>query len=612
MNKMTNTLALLLFATMLTNCANEKSHIKSAAPQNNSEVGYVVKDSTISRQALEAFVIKNHGQLRMVNEKHHISEIFGIAKETIVKELAPDSIFKNSVKKIQKLKTPEQILTTFDDKEEDEKKSEDEESSKFLDCKEDPSVIEMVMAPTPVFTVSLKDSEEPPVTISQNGNLALDSLEQIVNLKLEAKNFTSKTVEVKSLIKIFMPSHTGADPVTIDSSDFEFKLPMAGTYQVVAGVQSKPGAACRFISLGFFSSDNPELETVTQENIDFVAAQIETTMFSHLEQINALEAQEVSGDKEVLVAILDTGIDYNHPMLNKKIALNESEIPDNGIDDDDNGMVDDYIGIDLAFGDAFPFDDGAHGTHVAGLIGAEVTGVSQNVKFIPVKVGSGIGVDMASTISGIYYAVDRGAQIINASLGAYEYFKEEQDADVIEEIAAFANEMKKAIEYASKNNVLFVSSSGNGDLNDGKSMDNDVRDIYPASLDVDNILSVTALDENNKLAPYANFGKTSVDIAAPGGIRELPLFSTVPTGSISATSYNGMNGTSMAAPVAAGVAALVLSSNPDLTPSELINILMKSGDKLESLKDITVSGSIVNALTAVENSSSSQLLDLMI
>lgn len=595
MSNMFNCSALVLSCLIGLGCAQENSHIVTKAPQSNAEVGFVIKDCSVSQNLLQDFVVKNNGQMRVVNQKHCITEVYGIDKATIVNELSPKSIFKNSVKKlkINSQQSPQSLLTLSDD--ETEESTED-----TIDCKENPSMLEMLSAPTPVFTVSIEGEEES-LTTREHVSIAIESLDKVIKVKLETKSFLS-VVESNTLMKVVMPRFSGADPVTIPGTEFELKLPMAGTYQVVAAAQSKPGAACKFISMDIFSSDNPELIEVSAEQIDFVTEQIDLSIFPHLEQINAIEAQAMAPDEEVIVAILDTGIDYNNPMLNNKILLNEDEIPNNGIDDDGNGMVDDYIGPDLAFGDAFPYDDMAHGTHVAGLIGAEFTGVSQNVKFIPVKVGSGMGLDIASVISGIYYSVDRGAQIINASLGSYELFEDEADEETLQELQELLESITEAIEYAKENNVLFITSSGNGDLNDGESMDNDQRAHYPSSIDLDNILSITAVDEDNELAPYANYGKTSVDLSAPGGIQELPLLSTIP-GNISNQVYGGMNGTSMATPVVAGVAALLLSDNPDLTPSEVISILMESGDKVEGLKDITASGAVVNAAAALEQDS---------
>jgi subtilisin family serine protease len=265
--------------------------------------------------------------------------------------------------------------------------------------------------------------------------------------------------------------------------------------------------------------------------------------------IHATEAwRYTTGDKRVIVAVIDTGIDYLHEDLRDNIWVNEKEIPFNGIDDDGNGVVDDYMGYDFVSNDSDPFDDNEHGTHVAGIIGAKgnneigTVGVCWNVSLMALKAfdeqGNGT-VDDA--ISAIEYAVQNGARIINASWGLDER----------------SRALEEAVQRASDAGVLFVAAAGNN-RTDAPS--------YPAFFD--SVLSVGATDNKDARAIFSNYGAT-VDAAAPGD----NIFSTLPE-----NSYGFLSGTSMAAPHVSGIAALVLSRFPNYSRQELFDILINSVD----------------------------------
>jgi subtilisin family serine protease len=240
---------------------------------------------------------------------------------------------------------------------------------------------------------------------------------------------------------------------------------------------------------------------------------------------------------------------------------NPNEIPGNGLDDDNNGMVDDVFGFNAILGNGNITDDNGHGTHVAGTIGAVgnnglgVSGVSWSVNLMAVKsLGENGGGLISDIAEGILYAVDQGADVINASL----------------ESPFFQNSIKEAIEYAEENNVIFVAAAGNeGNNNDGSPR-------YPASYDVPNIVAVASLEQSGELSSFSNFGKSSVDIAAPGG----DILSTHLT---SSSSYASLNGTSMAAPHVSGVLALLIQEFPDETYSRYIDRLYQGGFPLKSV-----------------------------
>jgi len=218
-----------------------------------------------------------------------------------------------------------------------------------------------------------------------------------------------------------------------------------------------------------------------------------------------------TGSKDVIVAVIDEGVNISHEDLKRNIWLNADEIPNNGEDDDENGYVDDIRGYDFYNDDETVYDaeDGdRHGTHVAGIIGAQgnngvgVAGVNWNVSIMPVKFLGPDGGDDFAGAEAIVYAVDNGAKVINCSWGG------EGDSPIIEE----------AIDYANDHGVLIAAAAGN----DGMSTDSYA--FWPASSDSPNVISVAATDENDELAPFSNFGERTVDIGAPG----VDVTSTIP------------------------------------------------------------------------------------
>lgn len=274
------------------------------------------------------------------------------------------------------------------------------------------------------------------------------------------------------------------------------------------------------------------------------------------------------------VAILDTGADLDHPDLVENLWQNPGEIPDNGKDDDKNGYVDDVNGVDIRNGGA-PVDTNGHGTHVAGLVGARgnnalgVTGVCWSAKLMVVKFMSVFGRGKpGDAASGIRYAVREGARIVNASFGT----------------SSQNEELNDAIAYAKSKGALVVVAAGN----DGKNIDKSPT--YPASSTSANILAVAATTSKGGLASFSNYGKTAVDVAAPGD----DILSTWLRGG-----YNTLDGTSMASPVVAGVAAMVRQQNPKLSYKTIKDIVRKDAAKPSSLSGKTVYGGRANLQRAL-------------
>ncbi|HMA91728.1 MAG TPA: S8 family peptidase, partial [Polyangiaceae bacterium] len=270
----------------------------------------------------------------------------------------------------------------------------------------------------------------------------------------------------------------------------------------------------------------------------------------HLPIIQAPQAWDTAnGSPNVVVAVIDTGIDLTHPDLVNVIWSNPNESSD-GADNDGNGLVDDVHGWNFLGNNADLTDSTGHGTHVAGLIGAEknnsvgVAGVASGVKIMPLVVGD--TAPASAVVSAIYYAATHGANIINMSFGGHETF----------------NGARAAIDYAVARGVLLVASANNWSSEEYN---------YPAVYQ--DVLAVAATDPNDRRASLSNYGSW-VDIAAPGQA----VFSTFPP-----SSYMAVSGTSQAAPIVAGVAALVKSVHPGWTAEQVRAQLLASADDLDAL-----------------------------
>ena len=298
--------------------------------------------------------------------------------------------------------------------------------------------------------------------------------------------------------------------------------------------------------------------------------------------IDAPEAWDITtGDPNIVVAVIDTGVDYNHPDLAANMWVNTGEIAGNGIDDDNNGCIDDIHGCDFLNGDGDPMDDNGHGTHVSGTIAGVgdnsigVAGVSWKARIMALKFlganGSGSTEDAFAAIN---YATAMGARIMNNSWGG----------------GAFDQALLDAIEAARDQGVLFVASAGNS------SIDTDSNTVYPAGYDVDNIIAVAATDHNDSPASFTNYGQTSVDLGAPG----VNTYSTLPGGG-----YGNKSGTSMASPHVSGAAALILAQNPARDAVSIKTRLLWTTDHKQTLHGITLTGGRLNVNNALRCDDSS-------
>ncbi len=296
--------------------------------------------------------------------------------------------------------------------------------------------------------------------------------------------------------------------------------------------------------------------------------------------IDAPEAWETStGSRSVLVGVLDTGVDATHPDLRDNIWINPGEIPDDGIDNDGNGFIDDVSGWDFYSEDNMPADSNGHGTRAAGILGAignnglGVAGVCWEVSIVPIRFVGDAG-PISDAIDSINYATLLGVDLTSNS---WRHFT------VLDQQSLF---LQAAIALAGDADSLFVAGSGNENRNI------DAQPVFPASYTLPNIITVGATAQSDIRASFSNYGPVSVDLAAPG----VSILTTTPS-----ESYINFSGTSAATPFVAGSAALLRSIVPDLPALEAKRFLLENVDPISNLAPTTVSGGRLNVANAVES-----------
>ena len=259
--------------------------------------------------------------------------------------------------------------------------------------------------------------------------------------------------------------------------------------------------------------------------------------------MDVLEAWNIqTGDPDLIIAVIDEGVVWDHPDLANNMWVNTGEIAGNGVDDDGNGFVDDVYGYDFYNNDGDPRDEGGHGTHVAGTICAEannsegIVGVVQQCKIMALRFLGPQGGTTSGGIASLDYAVQMGATISNNSWGG----------------GGFSQALYDSIAAARDADHVFLAAAGN----DGTNNDNIPH--YPSNYNLSNVISVAATDNNDLRASFSNYGATSVDIGAPG----VDIASTY-TLTSSGLVYSYLSGTSMATPNVTGVVALIRSEFPD-------------------------------------------------
>ncbi len=290
--------------------------------------------------------------------------------------------------------------------------------------------------------------------------------------------------------------------------------------------------------------------------------------------IDGVEAWDTStGDASFVIAIIDTGTQWNHPDLDANIWMNAGEVV-NGVDDDGNGLIDDIRGWDFWDNDNNPTDGSGHGTHTGGTVGAEgnngigVAGVNWQCELMALRFLGPNGGYTSGAISSVQYAHDKGVKVSNNSWGG----------------GGFSNSLFNAINATKSVGHLFIAASGNSNRN----TDNNPH--YPSSYNLDNIISVAATDNRDRRASFSNYGANSVDLGAPGVDIASTYFGN---------QYVWMSGTSMAAPHVAGVVALVYAQNPGWTYQQVRDQIFNTVRPVSSMDGITVTGGVLNANDAL-------------
>lgn len=285
----------------------------------------------------------------------------------------------------------------------------------------------------------------------------------------------------------------------------------------------------------------------------------------------------------VIVGVVDGMVDTTHQQLADNILVNSAEIPNNGLDDDHNGYVDDYKGVQINSETNDPVSN-RHGSHVTGIIVADptkgpVSGVAPKAKVVPAQfISNNGGGSIGDAIVALNYVATRGAKIINMSWG-------------MDPCIDIPN-LRATLKDLNAKGILLVTAAGNGDSR-GVGINMDITPSFPSAYNFSNQINVAAATTNQILAGFSNYGTNSVHVAAPG----VGIYSTTPQNQIET-----MSGTSMAAPMVSGAAALLMSAIPTATPAQIKQALMSAVTRPPTPLNVK-SGGVINvydALTALK------------
>jgi subtilisin family serine protease len=331
---------------------------------------------------------------------------------------------------------------------------------------------------------------------------------------------------------------------------------------------------------------NVNVDFFEQDAISWVETVPNDSQYGQLWGMTAIDAPNAwnlgTGSRGVVVAVIDTGVDYNHVDLSANIWTNPGEIAGNGIDDDRNGFIDDVHGYDFANNDGNPMDDNGHGTHVSGTIAA----VGNNASGVA-------GVNWSSSVMALKFLDANGSGSLSDAVRAINYatmMRTRYGVNVRVTSnswggGGYYSSLYTAIQNSNRADILFVAAAGN----EGKNTD--AAPSYPACYNCTNVISVAAVDSSNRLASFSNYGVVSVDLAAPG----VSIYSTVP-----GNRYAYYSGTSMATPHVAGVAALAFAAAPSATMTQVRNAILQGAKPVSSLTGKVATGGMLNAYNTLQ------------
>jgi subtilisin family serine protease len=539
--RIARTVGTVLGLATLVSCGQDKGEIKFRAveaPQSENQTGWVVdlSDKNYSDKKTEELLQEIEsfgGRVRSINPAHGLFEIFDISRAQLERIAPADVIQKNKFWRKKNRQETNEMLESY--------------------CPQVPGAPKMELKAS-TATRTLK-AEEPEIFKRDAQKITF--------------NVTMAGTPTNYRWEVYGPSTSAFNGNKFSDSDATLTPDELGEYNVFLLVKLANNKACwrRFLIgvTGNAAYNGPGSEKL--QPVDTRLAQ-----FPHLAALGLKNAWATTEGAKTKIAILDTGVDYNHPDLAGNMALNLADQEGDSKDNDMNKFTDDYLGWDFVNNDNSPYDDEMHGTHVAGLA-ASLVGVAPKSSVIAVKVLGPFGGDMATLAGGIYYAVDRGAKIINMSLGG----------------SSSSNTLAKAMNYAEAHGVLVVVAAGND------AEDIDLKPTYPASLTNSNILVVAATDLTGALTDYTNVGPIAVDVACPGGSdADGGLLSAFYTNRLS-KKYVRAQGTSMASPLVAGVAALVLSANPNFKAQDIKNLIITRGTERSEYQGKVGSTKLVSA-----------------
>ncbi|MEG5140425.1 MULTISPECIES: S8 family serine peptidase [unclassified Microcoleus] len=409
------------------------------------------------------------------------------------------------------------------------------------------------------------------INTKSNFNLRLDGLRADADVKLIQDRNRNGVVDSGEVIRSSEESGTVPDVINVSnlvpgtyyvrvssySGSTNYNLSLSATsVPVVPDITTPSGPFNSNYGYGLVNANAAVSSTLNRSSLFPALPDLGGTNWA-LDVINAPEVwnQNITGNG-IVVAVVDSGVDYTHPDLDGNIWRNPGEIAGNGIDDDRNGYIDDIRGWDFVWGDNDPMDTSfeGHGTHIAGAIAAErnnfgITGIAYNAKIMPVRVLSAFGSGQTNNVAaGIRYAADNGADVINLSLGS----------DSLSD-----NVVNEAIQYANNKGSVVIMAAGNS---------GDIQPAYPARNANRWGIAVGSIDVTGRMDDDSNrAGSRPLDyVVAPG----VDIYSTTPY-----DSYETYSGTSMATAQVSGVAALVLNANPNLTPAQVEYILMTTANR---------------------------------
>ena len=563
-----------LLALLVSACGKSdlRTHqqLRKHAPQSSKDVGVLVQG--VSEQEVTQVLDQNpEAKARIINSRHGLYEIYNMNSQALKAEWPAAKVVEN------------QFFKTFENKiqptlaEKMEILADPPPSSgtvntggeKLEQCVEDPK------SPEAVLEVVSSTEDISDKIMDLGGEFTLSSKKSSAHPDHPSK------LKVGWLVMAPTGSKLGQQVFFAESMNY--KPDAYGMYQMMMVIQDER-KVCAGTNFEVIVTGNKDF-VGNDVNVDEILKQFDRKTFTHLPEMKADQAQAINSGEGVLIAVIDTGVNYNHAALVKNIWVNKKEIPGNKIDDDGNGQIDDIVGYDFANDDGSPYDDQGHGSHVAGLAASSFFGLAPNAQIMSLKGLSPAGGDIASIVGAIYYAVDNGAQVLNMSFGNY---------------GPPHPSMVEVMDYAESKDVVVLAAAGNGHPTLGTGLNTDQIANFPSALPHDNIIAVAAKDSTNLLAPYSNYGTQTVDIAAPGGNAPKDVIVSSFLDNPDEIAFMGMSGTSMATPIVSGVAALMLSANPTLKSADVKKILMTTGPQVSGLDKLVQSGRYVDALQAVQ------------